>query len=202
MAMALSHLKVLDLTSNLSGPYCAMILADQGADVIKIERPDGGDPSRRLGPFPDDVPHAEKSGLFLHLNTNKESVALNLKTLRGRQIFFQLLTRADIVVENFHPRVMRTLGLEYALLRFVKPRLVMTSISNFGQTGPYRDWKARDLTLYAMGGEMYSSGATGRDPLQQAPGLTLYQAGSMAATGSGRHHNQTATAASASPTTA
>jgi crotonobetainyl-CoA:carnitine CoA-transferase CaiB-like acyl-CoA transferase len=192
---ALDDLVVLDLTHYIAGPYCTRRLADFGARVIKIERPNGGDPGRRLGPLPGDVPHAEKSGLFLHLNANKESVTLNLKVLRGRQLFFQLLTRADVVVESFHPRVMRQLQLDYPLLRRVKPAIVMTSISNFGQTGPYRDWKAQDLTLYAMGGEMYSSGAAGREPLQQAPGLVLYQGGSVAATatligvfGARRHH--------------
>jgi crotonobetainyl-CoA:carnitine CoA-transferase CaiB-like acyl-CoA transferase len=157
-------------------------LADYGARVIKIERPDGGDPCRWLGPFPQDIPHPEKSGLFLHLNTNKESVTLNLKSLRGRQLLLRLAARANVVVENFHPRVLPALGLHYEDLRRSNPRLVMTSISNFGQTGPYRDWRAQDLTLYAMGGEMYSSGAGGREPLKQAHGLTLYQGGAMAAT--------------------
>jgi crotonobetainyl-CoA:carnitine CoA-transferase CaiB-like acyl-CoA transferase len=180
--LALDDLLVLDLTHYLAGPYCTKLLADYGARVIKIEPPPCGDPCRRLGPFPGDTPHPEKSGLFLHLNTNKESVTLNLKTLHGRQLFFQLVAQADIVVENFHPRVLPRLGLDYAMLRRVNPRVVMTSISNFGQTGPYRDWRAQDLTLYAMGGEMYSSGATGREPLKQAHGLTLYQGGAMAAT--------------------
>lgn len=179
---ALDDLLVLDLTHYIAGPYCTKRLADFGARVIKIERPDSGDAARRLGPFPHDIPHPEKSGLFLHLNTNKESITLNLKTLRGRQILCRLVAQADIVVENFHPRVLPALGLDYPVLRKLNPHLVMTSISNFGQTGPYRDWQAEDLTLYAMGGEMYSSGATGRDPLRQASGLTLYQGGSVAAT--------------------
>ena len=192
---ALDDLLVLDLTHYVAGPYCTKRLADFGARVIKIEPPLHGDPGRQLGPFPNDAPHPETSGIFLHLNTNKESVTLNLKRLRGRQLFFKLLEHADIVVENFRPGVMRNLQLDYPLLRRVKPSVVMTSISNFGQTGPYRDWRAQDLTLYAMGGEMYSSGATDRDPLKQAPGLTLFQGGSVAATatmvgvfGARRHH--------------
>jgi crotonobetainyl-CoA:carnitine CoA-transferase CaiB-like acyl-CoA transferase len=179
---ALDDVLVLDLTHYIAGPYCTKLLADYGARVIKIERPDGGDPCRRLGPFPDDVPHPEKSGLFLHLNTNKESVILNLKLLRGRQLFMRLVAKADVVVENFHPHVMPDLGLDYPHLRPVNTRLLMTSISNFGQTGPYRDWRAQDLTLYGMGGEMYTSGATGREPLKQAHNLTLYQGGAVAAT--------------------
>ncbi len=192
---ALDDLLVLDLTHYVAGPYCTKRLADFGARVIKIEPPAGGDPGRRLGPFPNDTPHPEKSGLFLHLNTNKESVTLDLKRLRARQIFFKLLEHADIVVENFRPGVMRSLQLDYPLLRRVVPNVVLTSISNFGQTGPYRDWRAQDLTLYAMGGEMYSSGSTGREPLKQAPGLTLFQGGSVAAaatmvgTFSARRHN-------------
>lgn len=179
--LALDDLLVLDLTHYIAGPYCTKLLADYGARVIKIERPDGGDPCRHLGPFPDAVPHPEKSGLFLHLNTNKESVTLNLKTPQGRQLVLRLVAKADIVVENFHPRVLPALGLAYEALCTVNPRLVMTSISNFGQSGPYRDWRAQDLTLYAMGGEMYTNGATGREPLKQAHGLTLYQGGSIAA---------------------
>lgn len=179
--LALDDLLVIDLTHYIAGPYCTKLLADQGARVIKIEPP-GGDPCRTLGPFPGNMPHREKSGLFLHLNTNKESVTLNLKTLRGRQLLFRLVAQADVVVENFHPRVLPALKLDYEHLRRVNPRLIMTSISNFGQTGPYRDWRAQDLTLYGMGGEMYTSGATGREPLKQAHGLTLYQGGAMAAT--------------------
>ena len=90
---ALDDVLVLDLTHYIAGPYCTKLLADYGARVIKIERLDGGDPCRRLGPFPDDVPHPEKSGLFLHLNTNKESVTLNLKLLRGRQLFMRLVAK-------------------------------------------------------------------------------------------------------------
>jgi crotonobetainyl-CoA:carnitine CoA-transferase CaiB-like acyl-CoA transferase len=179
--LALDDLLIVDLTHYIAGPYCTKLLADYGARVIKIERPGSGDPCRRLGPFPDAEPHPEKSGLFLHLNTNKESVTLNLKTLRGRQILFQLIARADIVVENFHPRVLPGLGLDYEQLRIANPDILMTSISNFGQSGPYRNWRAQNLTLYGMGGEMYSSGASGREPLRQADALTLYQGGSMAA---------------------
>jgi crotonobetainyl-CoA:carnitine CoA-transferase CaiB-like acyl-CoA transferase len=178
---ALDDLLILDLTHYIAGPYCTKLLADYGARVIKIERPAGGDPCRRVGPFPGDVPHPEKSGLFLHLNTNKESVVLNLKTLRGRQLFSKLVAKADVVVENFHPRVLLSLGLDYPHLRRIKPSIILTSISNFGQTGPYRDWRAQDLTLYGMGGEMYTSGTPGRTPLKQAHNLTLYQGGAMAA---------------------
>jgi CoA:oxalate CoA-transferase len=150
-SQALEGVRVLDLTRHVAGPLCAKLLADYGADVIKIETPGRGDPARWIAPFLRDLPDPERSGLFLHLNTNKRGITLNLKTETGRAIFLKLLPSADIVVENFRPRVMPSLGLEYATLSAIKPNLVMTSISNFGQTGPYRDWSASDLILYAMG---------------------------------------------------
>jgi crotonobetainyl-CoA:carnitine CoA-transferase CaiB-like acyl-CoA transferase len=128
------------------------------------------------------VPHPEKSGLFLHLNTNKESVTLNLKLLRGRQLFMQLVAKADVVVENFHPRVMPALGLAYPDLRPANTRLLMTSVSNFGQTGPYRDWRAQDLTLYGWAGRCIRVALLGVTPLKQVHNLTLYQGGAVAAT--------------------
>ncbi|HXR36227.1 MAG TPA: CoA transferase, partial [Candidatus Binataceae bacterium] len=126
------------------------------------------------------LPHPERSGLFLHLNTNKRSVTVNLKTESGRAIFLKLLAAADIVVENFRPRTMPALGLDYAALKDVKPALVMTSISNFGQNGPCRDWKASDLILYAMGHEMWSTGQPDCEPAGMANKLSLHIAGLMA----------------------
>jgi CoA:oxalate CoA-transferase len=110
---ALADLRVLDLTHYIAGPYCTKLLADYGAEVIKIERPDGGDPARRYGPFPHDEPHLEKSALFLHLNTNKRGITLNLKTSAGKDLFTELVRQVDAVVENFSPRVMPSLGLTY-----------------------------------------------------------------------------------------
>jgi crotonobetainyl-CoA:carnitine CoA-transferase CaiB-like acyl-CoA transferase len=181
-AGALADLTVLDLTHHIAGPYCTKLLATYGAEVIKIERPGTGDPSRQMGPFPGDVPHPDKSGLFLHLNTNKRSVALNLKTPRGQALIRELVRQVDIVVENFAPRVLPALGLSYADLTPFNPRLVMTSISNFGQTGPYRDWRAQDIIIYAMGGAMNLTGLPEREPLRLALNLMAYQGGSVAAT--------------------
>ena len=101
---ALEGVQIIDLTHHIAGPYCTKLLADFGADVIKVERPDGGDPARRLGPFPDDVPHPEKSGLFLYLNTNKRGITLNLKDPEGRGVLLDLVRHADVLVENFRPR--------------------------------------------------------------------------------------------------
>ena len=179
---ALSDVKVLDLTWHIAGPYCTKLLADFGADVIKIEKPGEGDPARRMGPFFKDDPHPDKSGLFLHLNINKRGITLNLKSATGKKIFRELVKDIDILVENFSPGVMARLGFSYQALEQLNPRLVMTSISNFGQTGPYRDFKAGELILYGMAGEMYSSGIPEREPTKQAGNWILHQAGAVAAT--------------------
>ena len=163
---ALSDVRVLDFTHYIAGPYCTKLLADYGADVLKIERPDGGDGARRLGPFPNDEPHPEKSGQFLHLNTNKRGLTLNLKTEAARNIVRELVKDVDIVVESFRPGTMEGLGLGYESLKSVNPDLVMTSISNFGQTGPYKDFKGSDLVAQATGGFLHAvTGSADRPPM-------------------------------------
>jgi len=152
---ALSHLKVLELCDLVCGPYCTKLLADLGAEVIKIEPPGIGDKARQRGPFLNDIPHPERSGLFLYLNTNKSSITLDIGTTRGRGILKQLIKQADIFVEDNPPRMMKELGLTYKELKKINPRLVMTSITPFGQTGPYRDYKAFEMNLYHAGGEGY-----------------------------------------------
>lgn len=165
--------RVIDLTRYIAGPYCTKLLADYGADVIKIERPGGGDPARRLGPFSNDEPNPEALGLLLHLNTNKKSVTPNLKEPKGREVLLDLVREADILVESFSPHVMENLGLDYSILQRVNPHLVMASLSNFGQTGPYRDYKLSEIALYALGGTMHSTGEPGREPVKL--GLTVGQ---------------------------
>ncbi len=177
----LAGVRVLDLTHGIAGPYGTKLLADFGADVIKVERPGTGDFARSLGPFPGDVPHPEKSGFFLHLNTDKRSVVLDLKTAQGVQVVKDLARDADVVVESFKPGVMERLGLSYEVLSRINPNLLMTSISNFGQTGPYRDYLASELTLFATGGVMYRMGLTDRYPLQLTSNHVQYQAGNVAA---------------------
>lgn len=177
----LSGLRVIDLSHGIAGPYCTKLLADFGADVIKVERPDTGDYSRRMGPFPQDAPHPEKSGIFLHLNTNKRSMVLDLKTVAGVEIVKELVRRADVLVESFRPGVMDRLGLDYATLERINPNLMMTSISNFGQTGPYRDYLASELTLFSMGGKMNTSGLPERYPLKLGGNHVQYQAGNVGA---------------------
>ena len=178
---ALSDVKVLDLTWHIAGPYCTKLLAGYGAEVIKVEKPGEGDPTRRMGPFFKDDPHPEKSGLFLHLNTNKKGITLNLKSATGKKILKALVSDADILVESFSPRVMPSLGLDYQTLEQINPKLVMVSISNFGQSGPYRDFRASEIVEYAMGGEMYSTGTADREPLKLGGNVTQYQAGTVAA---------------------
>jgi len=177
----MAKLRVLDLTHYIAGPYCTKLLAGLGAEVVKIERPDGGDPARRLGPFPDDIPDPEKSGLFLYLNTSKKGITLNLKTETGKKIFKELVKDTDVLVENFEPRVMPSLGLDYETLEKVNPRLIMTSISNFGQTGPYRDYKAQEINMAALGGIMYMTGDPEREPLKEPGSTVQFTAGGNAA---------------------
>jgi CoA:oxalate CoA-transferase len=181
MEQALTGVRVIDLTHYIAGPCCTKLFADFGADVIKIEKPGCGDGTRKMGPFKDDDPHPEKSGLFLHLNTNKKGITLNLKTGTGVRIFKDLVKEADILVENFEPRVLPDLGLDYKVLEDINPGLVKTSISNFGRTGPYRDYKATELILFAMGPHMFSEGEPDREPLKFPGYKSQYLAGTYAA---------------------
>ena len=178
---ALSDVKVLDLTWYIAGPYCTKLLADYGADVIKVERPGTGDPARSMGPFLGDEPHPERSGLFTHLNTNKRSITLNLKNAAGKKLFKQLLKDVDILVESFRPHVMPGLGLGYEVLKELNPRLVMASLSSFGQTGPYQEFKASDIVEYAMGGPMYCTGLLEREPVKMGGTVTTTIGGNVAA---------------------
>ena len=177
---ALHGVKVLDLGHHVAGPYCAKLLADFGAEVIKVERPEG-DPARRMPPFFHDEPHREKSLLFMYLNVNKMGVTLNFKSQRGREMLRELAQDADILVENFSPRVMPSLDLGYDSLRELNPGLVMVSVSNFGQTGPYRDFRAEEIVEYALGGLMYIFGAYEREPLKHAFRQAQFRAGTNAA---------------------
>ena len=181
MHQLLQNLKVLDLTHHVAGPYCTRLLADYGADVIKVERPHTGDPARRLSPFQNDIPQPEESGLFLHLNVNKRSITLNLQSRLGRQIIERLVRWADILVESFRPGTMARLGLPFDALSCINPSLLMVSISNFGQTGPYRDYSLDEITGYAMGGMMHANGLAEREPLKLGGRVGLYQAGTVAA---------------------
>ncbi|MDO8674002.1 MAG: CoA transferase [Dehalococcoidia bacterium] len=155
---ALEGVKVVEYSQLISGPYCAKMMADMGAEVIKVEEPGVGDDARRRGPFLDDIPGPERSGLFLYLNTNKLSVTLNLKSPSGRNIFLRLVEDADILVENYPSNFLKDLQLDYDCLREVNPRLILTSITPFGQSGPYKNYRAYNLNLYHIGGLGYPGG--------------------------------------------
>ena len=176
----LEGVKVVDFSHYFAGPYCTKLLATLGADVIKIERPGFGDPIRSIPPFANARQPGESGAWFLYLNTSKKSVSLNLKSDKGREIATELVRQADIVVENFAPGVMERLGLDYASLSAINPALVMTSISNYGQTGPYRDWKASEINLYATGGLMNITGEPGQPPLKEGAPLAQLGAGQNA----------------------
>ena len=161
---ALERIRVVDLSQGIAGPYCTKLLADLGAEVIKVEPPEG-DYARRLGPFPDDIPHHDKGGLFLHLNTNKKSVTLDLDTQSGRVVLRKLLASADVLVESETPGVMAVRELDYERLKDDFPNLVYCSVTPFGQTGPYAGFKGNSLAAMALSGLMYITGDPDKEPL-------------------------------------
>jgi len=158
----LSPYRALDLAGE-EGVYCGKLLADLGADVIKVERP-GGDAARSLGPFYHNEPHPERSLFWWALNAGKRGITLNLETADGRDIFKILVRKADFVIESFPPGYLDKLGLGYTHLEQLNPGIIMVSISPFGQTGPYRDRPAADITAWAMGGQMAPCGEPDRPP--------------------------------------
>ena len=161
----LQGLRVVELGESVSAPYCSKLLADMGAEVIKIERPGTGDQTREYGPFLNDQPHQELSGLFLYLNANKRGVTLDLETPTGREILGGLLAKSQVFVHNLHPTEMDRLGVDYDTLRAHNDQLVMASITPFGLTGPYRNYKAYDINLAAAGGICEGLGSPDREPL-------------------------------------
>jgi crotonobetainyl-CoA:carnitine CoA-transferase CaiB-like acyl-CoA transferase len=178
---ALAGLKVVEYGRFISAPYCTKLMADLGAEVIKVEDVGTGDESRGHGPFPGDVPHPERSGLFLYLNGNKLGVTVNARTRTGQELLKELLKEADVFVENNPPSEMADLGLDYASLRVANPRLIVTSITPFGQSGPYRDYKGYALNTAGLGGQTMRTGEAGREPLAPALCQSHYQGGSMGA---------------------
>ncbi|MGD2110092.1 MAG: CoA transferase, partial [Phycisphaerae bacterium] len=166
--LPLSGVRVLDLSRILAGPFCTMMLGDQGAEVIKVERPESGDDTRTWGP-----PFAGgESAYFLCCNRNKRSITVDLKKPRGVELIKELAAVSDVLVENFTPGLMARFGLDYESLRKINPRLVYCSISAYGQDGPYRDRPGYDMVLSAVGGLMWITGPQGGEPCKVGVAIT------------------------------
>jgi CoA:oxalate CoA-transferase len=173
---ALDDLRVLDLSRTIAGAYAGKMLADFGADVIKVE-PVEGDPVRGAGPFPDDEPNPDRGGLFLFLNTNKRALTLDIGTTSGQVVLRKLLAGIDVLIEDFAPGKLQESELGWHDLQADFPALVYASVTPFGQTGPYRDYKGNALTAMAMSGVMYVTGEPDREPLATGGAPAEFQAG-------------------------
>jgi crotonobetainyl-CoA:carnitine CoA-transferase CaiB-like acyl-CoA transferase len=162
MGLPLSGVRVLDLTLIMAGPYCTLLLADLGAEVIKIERPGVGESAREVPPH-----YFEgESAYFIAMNRNKKSITLDLKNEKGKKVFYQLAESSDVVVDNFRPGVVQRLGVDFDTLKEINPRIICCSISGYGQTGPFKDRPAFDLIVQARGGIMSYTGEPGRMPVR------------------------------------
>ncbi len=177
----LQNIRVLDLTEEIVGPYATKLLADYGADVVKIEKP-AGDSARQLGPFKGGDRHPDKSGTFFYFNTNKRSVVLDLKTPSGVDGFWQLVDWADIIVEGFEPGAMESLGLSWEAIKARRGDISLVSVSNFGANSPYRHYRGSELVLYGFAGEMHSTGRLEREPVKMYGTSALVQSGSVLST--------------------
>ena len=177
----LGGLRVLDLGPGIAPSFCAKLLADYGAEVIKVEPPGAGDPARGMGPFVGDDPHSEKSIPFLYLNTGKRGVTLDYSSESGRAVLNRLLDEADVLVEGFSPFETQESAISYGEMSRSHPGLVVTSVTPFGQDGPYRDFQSTDIITCAVSGLMYHSGDSDKEPLRNALDQSLYVAGANAA---------------------
>ena len=179
----LEGLRVLDISTGISGPFCAKLLADSGADTIKIEDPAGGDPTRKeTAALPKgDDPHT--SPLYVFLNQNKRGISVDITSSSGQEIFKQLVAKSDVVIESFQPGTMDELGLGYSDLVAVNPGIILLSITEFGQTGPYRHYKGDHLAISALGGWSFCFGESDREPLQAGFPFMYYMAGTYGAIG-------------------
>ncbi|MBT6682693.1 MAG: CoA transferase [Chloroflexi bacterium] len=180
---ALSELTVLDLSQHVAGAYTGKLLAAFGAEVIKVEPPGEGDVARKVGPFPDNEVDPEASALYLYLNTGKQGLTLDISSDEGASVLKELVAQADVLVENFVPGTMESMDLDYSTLSAINPRLVMASISNFGQTGPYRNYRADTMVEMALSGQMYVNGHPDREPLSSTGYQPSYQAALYAYSG-------------------
>jgi crotonobetainyl-CoA:carnitine CoA-transferase CaiB-like acyl-CoA transferase len=164
----LDDVRVIELSGRLAGSFCAKLLADQGAQTLKIEPPGRGDPARYEPPFLGERPSANNSSLFLAYNTNKRGVTLDAATPSGQDLLLRLLEDQDILIESHQPGELAAMGLSYDVLREINPRLIVASITPFGQTGPYRNYQGADLIAQAMGGFLFTTGQGDRPPMGTA----------------------------------
>ena len=177
LALPLENIRILDLSRDLAGPFCSMVLADLGAEVIKVEMPGKGDEARSWGP-----PFiGGESAYFLSVNRNKKSVTINLKTEEGREILYKLVEKSDVFIENFRPRVTEKLKINYEKISKINPRIIYCSISGFGYTGPYKDRPAYDIIIQGMSGIMSITGEESRPPVKVCISITDLSAGMYAA---------------------
>ena len=189
MSKPLDGLKIVDVTRVFAGPFCTMLLADMGADVIKIENPKGGDDSRSFGPYKNGL-----SAYYMGINRGKRSVTLNLKNTRGKEILKRLVRDADVLVENFKPGTMKKLGLNYEVLQKENSRLIYAAASGFGQTGPYSGRAAYDLIVQGMSGFMSITGFDAERPVKAGSSIADIFAGVFTALGilaAVEHRNKT-----------
>ena len=176
----LGDIRVLDLSEDVAGPFCTKLLAGLGAEVIKIEPPGTGDVSRRVGPFVHAAPHGEQSATYLYLNTGKKSITLDLQSQTGALILQRLAPACDILVESFPAGYLDQLGLGYAALERLNPGVIYTSVTPFGQTGPYRDYKGSELVAQAIGALMHTIGLPDKEPLRIGGNAAGYTTGMSA----------------------
>jgi len=179
MPSSLEDLRVLELSGGVAAGYCGKLFAGYGADVIKVEPP-GGDPLRRQGPFAGGRPHAETGAAWLYLATGKRSVTLDLGQRSGQRLFRRMVEEANVIVESFPPGRLDSLGIGFEALRAIKRRIVIVSITPYGQGGPKSRWRATNLTSFASGGQMSLTGEPDREPLVNGGSQAEYQAGLQA----------------------
>jgi crotonobetainyl-CoA:carnitine CoA-transferase CaiB-like acyl-CoA transferase len=185
----LDYLRVLDLTDE-KGFFCGRVLGDLGADVIKVERP-RGDASRNIGPFYGDIPDPEKSLYWFAYNANKRGITLNIEAADGQQVFKRLTKEADFVIESFTPGYLDELGLGYSALSQINPRIILTSITPFGQTGPYKNYKGSDIVCWALSSSMFTIGDRDRPPVRISfPHAYVYGGAQAAAASLAAHYHR------------
>lgn len=179
MGLPLSNVRILDLTLIMAGPYCTLILGDLGAEVIKIEKPGVGEGARGM------PPHffEGESAYFIAMNRNKKSMTLDLKSEKGKEIFYELTKRSDVVIDNFRPGVVKSLGVDFDTLKKINPRIICCSISGYGETGPFKDRPAFDLVIQARGGIMSYTGEPGQMPVRMGAPMGDLTGGLFAAQG-------------------